>query len=165
MRTGLASLLFGAVYKLILTLGSLATMWLLVSYAVAKIVQHNPRLRPTLLKPYNKIIRPIAGRPHSPYALLEHVGRRSGRTYVTPVGAFPYQDGFVIGLSYGTDVDWCRNLMASGRTALTWQGRTFRLERPEIIPMSPAVLQAVPPYFRLPARGLKQFVWLHPSSA
>lgn len=132
-----------------------------MSYVLAKIVQHNPRLRPTLLKPYNKIIRPIAGKAHSPYALLEHVGRRSGRTYVTPVGAFPYQDGFVIGLSYGADVDWCRNVVAADHAVITWQGRTLTLERPEIIPMSPAVLQAIPAYFRLPARELKQFVWLH----
>jgi len=165
MRTRLAPLVFRALFKLVLTLGSLATMWLLVSYAVAKVAQHNPRLRPTLLKPYNKIIRPVAGRPHSPYALLEHVGRRTGRTYVTPVGAFPYEDGFAIGLSYGADVDWCRNLMASGRATVTWHGRTFRLEHPEIIPTSPAVLQAIPPYFRRPARELKQFVWLHRSSA
>ncbi|WP_232069355.1 nitroreductase family deazaflavin-dependent oxidoreductase [Mycobacterium saskatchewanense] len=101
------------------------------------------------------------GRRHSPYALLEHVGRHSGRTYVTPVGAFPFEDGFVIGLSYGADVDWCRNIMASGRAAVTWRGQTFRLERPEIIPMSPTVLRAIPPYFRLPARELKQVVWLH----
>lgn len=153
-----------AAFKLILMLGFLATTWLLVSYALAKIVQHNPRLRPTLLKPYNKIIRPIAGKAHSPYALLEHVGRRSGHAYLTPVGAFPYEDGFVIGLSYGADVDWCRNVKASGHAVVKWQGQTFTLERPEIIPMSPAVLRAIPPYFRLPARELKQFVWLHQSS-
>ncbi len=156
---------FQAAFRLILALTSLAAAWLLVSYAVVRIAQHNRGLRPTLLKPYNRIIRPIAGRPRSPYALLEHVGRRSGRTYFTPVGAFPYEDGFVIGLSYGADVDWCRNVMASGHAAVQWRGRTFRLERPEIIPMSPAVLQAIPPYFRLPARELKQLVWLHRSSA
>jgi deazaflavin-dependent oxidoreductase (nitroreductase family) len=146
-------------------LGSLATTWLLVSYVLAKIVQHNKTLRPTLLKPYNKVIFPITGRRHSPYARLEHVGRRSGRSYSTPVGAFPYEDGFVIGLSYGADVDWCRNVIAAGHAALTWRGQTFALERPEIIPTSTAVLQAIPPYFRLPARELKQFVWLHRSSA
>jgi len=155
---------FQAAFRLILMLSSLATTWLLVSYALAKIVQHNKKLRPTLLKPYNKIILPIAGRRYSPYALLEHVGRRSGRTYATPVGAFPYRDGFVIGLSYGADVDWCRNVIASGHAAVKWRGRIFTLERPEIVPMSTAVLQAIPPYFRLPARELQQFVWLHRSS-
>jgi deazaflavin-dependent oxidoreductase (nitroreductase family) len=151
-------------FRPLLALGLAATGWLLFSYAIAKIVQHNKKLRPTLLKPYNKIIRPLAGKPGSPYALLEHVGRRSGRTYATPVGAFSYEDGFVIGLSYGADVDWCRNVLAAGRATLTWRGHVFTLERPEIIPMSPAVLQAIPSYFRLPARELKQFVWLHRSS-
>ena len=146
-------------------LGSIATAWLLASYALAKAVQHNKALRPTLLKPYNKVISPIAGKRHSPYALLEHVGRRSGRTYSTPVGAFAYEDGFVIGLSYGADVDWCRNVLASGRATLTWRGQTFALERPAIIPMSTAVLQAIPSYFRLPARELKQFLFLHRATA
>ncbi|MGP0077641.1 nitroreductase family deazaflavin-dependent oxidoreductase [Mycobacterium sp.] len=165
MRTRPISPFVKGIFGLTLILGALATMWLLVSLTVVRIAQHNKSLRPTLLKPYNKIIRPIAGRPHSPYALLEHVGRRSGRTYLTPVGAFPYEDGFVIGLSYGADVDWCRNVMASGHAAVQWRGRTFRLERPEIISMSPAVLQAIPPYFRLPARELKRLVRLHQSSA
>lgn len=150
-----------AAFRLLLVLSSTATVWLLASYTLAKIVQHNKNLRPTLLKPYNKLIAPIAGRRHSPYARLEHVGRRSGRTYATPVGAFPYGDGFVVGLSYGADVDWCRNVIAAGHAAVKWRGQTFSLERPEIIPMSAAVLQAIPPYFRLPARELKQFVWLH----
>lgn len=145
--------------------GSIATAWLLASYALAKVVQHNKTLRPTLLKPYNKVISPIAGKRHSPYALLEHVGRRSARAYSTPVGAFPYEDGFVIGLSYGADVDWCRNVLASGRATLTWHGQTFALERPVVIPTSTAVLQAIPSYFRLPARELKQFLFLHRASA
>ncbi|BBX64387.1 hypothetical protein MSAS_35610 [Mycobacterium saskatchewanense] len=53
--------LFHAARGLVLMVGSVALTWLLASYAVAKIVQHNKKLRPTLLKPYNKIIRPIAG--------------------------------------------------------------------------------------------------------
>jgi len=151
-------------FRLVPLVSALATTWVVVSYAVVKIVQHNKKLRPTLLKPYNKIILPIAGRRRSPYALLEHIGRRSGRAYMTPVGAFRFGDGFVIGLSYGADVDWCRNVFASGHAAVKWRGRTFDLERPEIIPMSTAVLQTIPPYFRLPARELKQLVWLHRSS-
>ncbi|HTX94842.1 MAG TPA: nitroreductase family deazaflavin-dependent oxidoreductase [Mycobacterium sp.] len=152
--------LYGS-FRPILVLGALATSWLLVSYTLAKVVQHHKALRSKLLKPYNKIIEPIAGRRHSPYALLEHVGRRSDRTYVTPVGAFRYGDGFVIGLSYGADVDWCRNVIASGHATVKWRGETVTLERPEIIPASSAVLQAIPAYFRLPARELKQFLWLH----
>jgi deazaflavin-dependent oxidoreductase (nitroreductase family) len=156
--------LFHAALRFLVMPIALVTTWLLMSYALAKVVQRNKKLRPMLLKPYNKLILPIAGGRHSPYARLEHVGRRSGRTYLTPVGAFPYGDGFVIGLSYGADVDWCRNVIAAGHAAVKWRGQSFALDRPEIIPMRPAVLQAIPPYFRLPARELKQFVWLHRSS-
>ncbi|MGO9182073.1 hypothetical protein, partial [Mycobacterium sp.] len=68
MRTRPISPFVKGIFGLILILGALATMWLLVSLTVVRIAQHNKSLRPTLLKPYNKIIRPIAGRPHSPYA-------------------------------------------------------------------------------------------------
>ena len=157
--------LFPGVFRLIRLLTTLVTAFVVTSYVIVKIVQHNKKLRPTLLKPYNKIIVPIAGRRFSPYALLEHTGRRSGRAYVTPVGAFPFGDGFAVGLSYGADVDWCRNIMASGHAVLKWRGQEFALERPELIPMSTLVLQAIPACFRLPARELKQLVWLHQPSA
>ncbi|MGB9306325.1 MAG: nitroreductase/quinone reductase family protein [Mycobacterium sp.] len=161
MRSQQVSRMFRGLVRLIMLLTAIAAAFVAQGYLVAKIVQHNKSLRPVLLKPYNKMIRPIAGRRFSPYALLEHRGRRSGRTYVTPVGAFPFGDGFVVGLSYGADVDWCRNIMASGYAVVKWHGQEFALERPAIIPMSRAVLQAIPSYFRLPARELKEFVWLH----
>ena len=161
MQSQHVSRLFRGLLRLIMLLTAIATTFVVQGYLVAKIVQHNKSLRPVLLKPYNKVIRPIAGRRFSPYALLEHRGRRSGRAYVTPVGAFPFGDGFVVGLSYGADVDWCRNIVASGHAVVKWHGQEFALERPAIIPMSRAVLQAIPSYFRLPARELKEFVWLH----
>ena len=43
----------------------------------------------------------LAGRPHWYAARLEHVGRRSGRGYATPVVALPVRDGFAIPLVYG----------------------------------------------------------------
>lgn len=166
MQTQRVSRLFRGLFRLILLLTAIVTTFVVQGFVIATIVQHNKKLRPVLLKPYNKMILPIAGRRFSPYALLEHKGRRSGRAYVTPVGAFPFGDGFVIGLSYGADVDWCRNIMASGHANVKWNGQAFALERPELIPMSTAVLQAIPAYFRLPARAeLKQFVWLHRPSA
>jgi hypothetical protein len=37
---------------------------------------------------------------------LDHVGRRSGRPYVTPLSAYPLGDGFVLAVAYPY-VDWC----------------------------------------------------------
>ena len=61
----------------------------------------------------NRIILPFAGWL-PPFAEVTHTGRRSGRTYRTPVLAFASEDGFVLALTYGRDVDWVRNLRAAG---------------------------------------------------
>jgi hypothetical protein len=120
-------------------------------------------LRAKVLKPYNAVARPVARKRFPPWALLHQWGGSSVRTYLTPLGAFPYGDGSVLGLAYGPDVDWCRNVTTSGRASLRRHGHEYAaaLECPQPIPMSTAVLQAIPLYFRLPTRALKQCLWLH----
>ncbi len=56
----------------------------------------------------NPILGRLAGRRRGPFALVKHVGRRSGRHYQTPIIAVPVADGFVIALTYGSHVDWYR---------------------------------------------------------
>ena len=167
MQTGLIPRLLRGVVRLVVALITVVTANFLLGLVIAKIVQHNDRLRAKLLKPYNAVILPIAGKRFSPYALLKHTGRRSGRTYVTPLGAFPYVDGFVLVLTYGPHVDWCRNVIASGHAILKRHGREYDLERPELIPVNAALLQAIPPPLGFMAmRERKQCLWLHrPSHA
>jgi len=57
-----------------------------------------------------------------PFAIMNHRGRRSGRRYRTPILAFPTETGFVFVLTYGRDVDWVRNLMASDSGRLEYKG-------------------------------------------
>jgi deazaflavin-dependent oxidoreductase (nitroreductase family) len=93
---------------------------------------------------------------------LHHVGRNSGRTYVTPLGVYPLGDGFVFALAYGPKVDWCRNVRAAGKCALAWRGQEYPLERPELIPRSDALkAYPVPVKAIIVAAGTKQFLWLH----
>ena len=47
-------------------------------------------------------------------AQLTHTGRRSGRTYVTPVGARRAGDLVLIPLTFGNQSDWSRNVLAAG---------------------------------------------------
>jgi hypothetical protein len=93
---------------------------------------------------------------------LKHVGRSSGREYVTPLAAYPLGDGFVLALAYGPDVDWCRNVLAAGKCTLIWRGHEYTLEKPEIIPASEA-LGAYPLLVKpfVVAAGMKQFLWVH----
>jgi deazaflavin-dependent oxidoreductase (nitroreductase family) len=135
---------------------------LVVIAGMVTIVRRNPALGAKVLKRYNALTLPTAGRTFSVYSVLEHTGRRSGRTYFTPVGAYPFGDGFVIGLTYGPTVDWCRNVVASGDAVLRWRGKSYPLQRPEVIPLDPHVLQAFPSLFRhVLARELSQCLWLH----
>jgi hypothetical protein len=52
-----------------------------------------------VLRWYNGTRLKRAGSEHSATAILTHVGRRSGRTYETPLGAAGYDDGFVLSLA------------------------------------------------------------------
>ena len=110
----------------------------------------------------NDTARKSAGGPHSPLALLTHVGRRSGRSYQTPLGAVPQGDGFVLALAFGRQVDWCQNVLAAGTCRLAYKGKTCELERPEIV--SASEVERVWPAWRRMAvwgRGNQEFLWLH----
>lgn len=77
-----------------------------------------------------------AGTAGSPNAVVHHVGRSSGteyRTPVTPIGAGP-GDEFVVGLPYGAQADWVRNVLAAGTARVTYDGTTWTVDRPEVIP-------------------------------
>lgn len=49
----------------------------------------------------NRLFLKISGRRLCAYSIVKHVGRRSGRDYANPVGAYPLSDGFVITILYG----------------------------------------------------------------
>jgi len=74
----------------------------------------------------NPIFLLFAGRL-KPFAEVTHTGRRSGRPYRTPVLAFAVEDGFVMALTYGRDVDWVKNLMASHGGSIKQGGERYPL--------------------------------------
>ena len=61
-----------------------------------------------------------------PWAVILHRGRRSGRSYRTPVLAFRRDRTLIIALLYGEESDWLRNLYA-GAGQVVRGGRTFAL--------------------------------------
>ncbi len=93
---------------------------------------------------------------------LHHVGRRSGRAYVTPLSAYPLGDGFVLAAAY-PHVDWLENVLAAGECTLTWNRNEYALERPEVISREEA-MKAYPLLvkpFLAGAAGQNDFVLLH----
>ena len=65
-------------------------------------------------------------------ALVVHSGRRSGRTYRTPVNVFGTADGFIMALTYGPDTDWVKNVQAAGGCELRTRGRVVRVAEPRV---------------------------------
>ena len=67
------------------------------------------------------------------WGVVQHRGRRSGKTYRTPVAIRSTPDGFVLPLPFGEGVDWCRNLLAGGGGIVHWRGVDHAVVQPEII--------------------------------
>ena len=75
----------------------------------------------------NKLV--LNSRKHTPpLAVVNHVGRKSGNKYRTPIMAFEYEQGFVFALTYGRDVDWVKNLIAADNGTLEYNGEEIKIQ-------------------------------------
>jgi len=124
-----------------------------------------------LVKPMTKILNPLivrlAGRRHFRMAAqIHHVGRRSGRLYVTPAGAHLHGDVIAIPLTFGSRSDWARNVRAAGGCLIRLNGRDYRAAEPEILGGDEArdlIRSTFSPLERAGMRmlGIRQFMRLH----
>ena len=120
-----------------------------------------------LTKVLNPVMRKLAGRRHVMMAAqIRHVGRRSGRAYVTPAGARLTGDTFVIPLTFGNTSDWSRNVRAAGGCEIRLDGTDYRAVQPEFADRdqaAPVVRAAFGPVERAMFRmlGIRQYLLLH----
>jgi hypothetical protein len=82
-----------------------------------------------------------------------------------PPGARLAGDNFVIPLTFGTESDWCRNVLAAGGGQIRLKARTYEVTCPEVLPWSagPAVVKRAypaPMCAMLKALGIKAFIRL-----
>ena len=71
--------------------------------------------------------------PYLPsWAVIEHVGRTSGRNYQTPVIAAVDGDTLYVAVLYGEESDWVQNVLRAGSGGVRRGGRRYRLERPQL---------------------------------
>jgi deazaflavin-dependent oxidoreductase (nitroreductase family) len=94
------------------------------------------------------------------FAIVYHRGRRSGRPYSTPINIFQTDDGFVIALTYGPDVDWVKNILRAGDAEVRHRSHQIRVVRPELIPTDVGIA-AVPGLVRLILRMINVTEFLH----
>ncbi|MGQ4616082.1 nitroreductase family deazaflavin-dependent oxidoreductase [Nocardia sp. R7R-8] len=73
----------------------------------------------------------VAGRAPG-FGIVQHKGRKSGRSYRTPVMVFEQDGTYRIALTYGRKVDWVKNICAAGGFALETHGRVVELTDPVV---------------------------------
>lgn len=101
---------------------------------------------PDLVVKAGKLVNPwmlrIAGQV-SPWVVLHHVGRKSGKEYSTPLVAFAARPEreivAVLPLPWGSGTDWARNTMSAGTVRLTRAGTDFLVKDVRLVPAYEAV--------------------------
>lgn len=123
-----------------------------------------------VIRPMTKVLNPLivklAGRRHFHMAAqIEHVGRRSGKVYVTPATAHMYGDRMVIALTFGNQSDWARNVRAAGGCVVRFNGCSYQGTDPQFLAREdarPVLVAAFSPMLRAGTRllGVRQFLLL-----
>jgi len=79
----------------------------------------------------NRLTKFIA--PWAPgWAVVIHRGRKSGKTFQTPLFAFRRGNGFVIALTYGSQTDWVRNVLAAGGCEIEARQCRYQVGNPTV---------------------------------
>jgi deazaflavin-dependent oxidoreductase (nitroreductase family) len=120
-------------------------------------------LRPYTTRFFNPVSRRFAG--HLPgFAILMYVGRRSGRTYRTPINVFRHGDEYVFALTYGSDVQWVKNVLAAGGCELETMGRTVSLTDPRLFIDLKQRLMPLPVRLFLRVMRVTEFLSMRPAT-
>jgi deazaflavin-dependent oxidoreductase (nitroreductase family) len=114
-------------------------------------------MRPFTTRFINPVTRRFAG--HLPgFAILVYRGRRSGRVYRTPMNVFHHGADYVFALTYGSDVQWVKNVLAAGGCELEMRGGTVRLTDPRLFVDPRQRLMPLPVRFFLRVMGVTEFL-------
>jgi deazaflavin-dependent oxidoreductase (nitroreductase family) len=123
------------------------------------------RFRSVVNRYLNRLTRPMA-KSLPGFAILTHRGRTSGRTYQTPINVFRRGDDYFFFLTYGSDAQWVKNVLANGSCSIETRGRIVELAEPELI-TDPELRPAPPPVRFLEQRiaGVTQYLHMRAASS
>jgi deazaflavin-dependent oxidoreductase (nitroreductase family) len=116
------------------------------------------RFRRFAMRYINPVTQRVAGKLPT-FGILTHRGRKSGRIYQTPINLFRRGDAYFFFLTYGSDVQWVKNVLATGSCSVETRGRVVELVEPELI--TDPELRPAPPVVRFVERriaGVTQYL-------
>jgi deazaflavin-dependent oxidoreductase (nitroreductase family) len=96
------------------------------------------------------------------FAIISYRGRTSGTVYRTPMNVFRDGHDYVFALTYGSDVQWVKNVVAAGSAELRVGGRTVALTEPEIFVDPSRRLMPPPVRMILGLMGVSEFLRMRP---
>ena len=67
------------------------------------------------------------------FGILTHVGRKSRKVYRTPVNVFRAPSGIIIALTYSSQSEWVKNVLAAGGCELKTRGMNYQLSTPKVV--------------------------------
>jgi deazaflavin-dependent oxidoreductase (nitroreductase family) len=109
------------------------------------------RFRRLVHRYVNPITGPFARRLPG-FGVLTHRGRKTGHPHRTPINVFRQGSHYYFFLTYGSDVNWVKNVLAAGSCSLETRGRVVQLVEPELI--TDPDLGPAPPHVRFLERRI-----------
>jgi deazaflavin-dependent oxidoreductase (nitroreductase family) len=67
------------------------------------------------------------------FGILTHIGRKSGKVYHTPINVFRASNGFIVALTYSSQCEWVKNVLAAGGCELRTRGAQYQLSTPKVL--------------------------------
>ncbi len=123
------------------------------------------RVRRFVNRYMNPVMRPVVKKLPF-FAIVTHRGRKTGRSYRTPVNVFRRGNEYFFFLTYGSDSQWVKNVLANGSCSIETRGRVVELVDPELI--TDPELRPAPPAVRFLERriaGVTQYLRMTVSSS
>lgn len=114
-------------------------------------------IRPFTTHVFNPLSRLVA-RWLPGFGILRYRGRRSGATYRTPLNVFRDGDDWIFALTYSSDVQWVKNVLATGEADLEIRRRTIHLVEPEVFVDAERRLMPQPVRFFLGLMRVSEFM-------
>jgi deazaflavin-dependent oxidoreductase (nitroreductase family) len=119
-------------------------------------------IRPFTTHVFNPISRRFA-RWLPWFGILDYPGRKSGKAYRTPLNVFRHGDEWVFALTYGSDVQWVKNVLAAGEATLEKRRRRIRLVDPVLIVDAERRLMPFPVRQVLGVMRVSEFLRMRPA--
>jgi deazaflavin-dependent oxidoreductase (nitroreductase family) len=130
---------------------------------------------PGVPTPRTRFIRPFTTHVLNPFTrlfvhrlpgfgIISHRGRKTGEIHRTPMNVFRDGEDYLFALTYGSNVQWVKNILAAGEADLRIRDKTVHLTRPELFVDPKRRLMPSHVRLMLGVIGVSEFLRMRPAT-